>query len=295
MALEKNVRTLRDMIALDESCARRFDEAERLARSLFTLEDCVPLPGFTQDGTDYCAAVERTLNQLIWGTQKEARIAGEDAILRQIIYGIEKEPPIVIEDAFVPTPEEVMYLLSAAWLHDIGLIYGIFRGEKPGDLIEDTPKVMSLRNEHELRTVRYILEVWKLECGWSRDQKTWLSNVCIYHRRNRPIDTFDPVQIISKHDRRPVRLKVAATLLRTAVELTSNHDQHIEGRKERDLDERLLLRFYVPEFVSKEDVVDPILKLYRALNRYHIACGGSGFTIDDWQTFVPKGAHMEVS
>ena len=33
-----------------------------------------------------------------------------------------------------------------------------------------------------------------------------------------------------------------------------------------------------------------LVELYRALNAYHIACGGSGLVIDDWEVFVREYA-----
>jgi len=198
---ERVARTLRDVIEycdnqrLKEIFKQRLDEAERLANGLFEREDCAPLPYFTPHGASHCKAVEEYLNQIIWGT--------------------EGQPVTLGEYDFVPTPEEAMYLLSAARLHDIGMMYGIFYGEKPADLAGDTPRVMRLRDEHEMRTVRYIQDEWNL-FPWPAYEKTLLSVVCKYHRWHHPISTFDPVQIISKHDGRGVRLVVLAALLRLA-------------------------------------------------------------------------------
>lgn len=195
MVIEKEAKTLREMINCNSTCAQRFDEAERLAKSLFTRDDSVPLPYFTAHDASHSEAIEKNLNQIIWGT--------------------EKEPLSLTQYDFVPTPEEAMYLLSAAWLHDIGMWYGIREGEDPNDL-KDPAKVMELRREHEIRTVKYIHEVWRFECGWSPDEKTWLSNICAYHRRHRQIGTFEPSRIISRHDGRAVRLVALAALLRLA-------------------------------------------------------------------------------
>ena len=189
----KDLATLREVINRcdNQIFKRRVDEVERLATGLFR----IALPYFTPHEASHCEAVEKYLNQIIWGT--------------------EKEPVSLGENNFEPTPEEAMYLLSAAWLHDIGMMYGIFPGEKPSDLIGDTPRVMRLRDEHEMRTVRYIQDEWNL-FPWPAYEKTLVSVVCKYHRRHHPINTFDPVQIISEYDGKPVRLVLLAALLRLA-------------------------------------------------------------------------------
>lgn len=193
---EKDVRTLRDMVKLVETFAQLFDQAERLARALFCGQGCVPLPYFTPHDATHCEAVEKYLNWIIWGTEEKPLVLG-------------------LND-FRPTPEEAMYLLSSAWLHDIGMMYGIFQGEKPGDLTGNTQKVMILRNEHEFRASRYIHDVWKLFCEWEQNPKIWLSSLCVYHRRHHPISSFEPGSIISMHDGRPIRFVTLAALLRLA-------------------------------------------------------------------------------
>ena len=202
MEMEKDVRTLRDMVKLDETCAQKFGEAETLATSLFDRPECVFLPYFTPHDASHCQAIERYLDWIIWGTQEE--------------------PLPLSKNDFRPTPEEAMYLLSATWLHDIGMMYGIRDAEEASDLTNST-KVMELRREHELRAVKYIHEIWKLNCTWAEDEKAWLTNICAYHRRHRLISTFDPIEVISKYDQRPIRLVVLAALLRLAD--ASHEDQ----------------------------------------------------------------------
>lgn len=195
MEMEKDFRTLRDMVKLDKRCMQKFSEAEVLAKSLFDRPECVFLPYFTPHDASHCKAIERYLDWIIWGTQDEPLALGRND--------------------FRPTPEEAMYLLSATWLHDIGMMYGIRDGEDASELTNST-KVMELRREHEFRAVKYIHEVWKLNCTWAEDEKAWLTNICAYHRRHRLISTFDPIEVISKYDQRPIRLVVLAALLRLA-------------------------------------------------------------------------------
>ena len=195
MPPEKEAKTLREMVNRNSTFAQRFGEAERLAKSLSTRDDCIPLPYFTTHDETHSEAIEKYLNKIIWGTEEENLSLGE--------YDFE------------PTPEEAMYLLSAIWLHDIGMMYGIREGEDPSDL-KDLAKVMELRRDHDLRGVRYIHEVWKFECNWEPDEKNWLSDICAFHRRHRPIGTFKPGRVVSKYDGKPVRLVILAALLRLA-------------------------------------------------------------------------------
>jgi len=189
--MPNGVRSLRDTVKLDDACTRKFDQAERLAKSIFERDDCVPLPYFTPHEASHCEAVEKYLDQIIWGR-------GEPGPYD-----------------FVPTPEEATYLLSGVWLHDIGMMYGIREGENPNDL-RDYATVAELRRKHEVRTVRYIHEMWKWECTWSEEEKTLLTTICAYHRRHREISTLEPVRIASKYDAKPIRLVTLAALLRLA-------------------------------------------------------------------------------
>ena len=67
------------------------------------------MPFYTDHGEGHCQRVEEIVDQIVLGPPG-ARHAVDD-------------------HAFVPTPEEATYLLSAIWLHDIGMIYGIFPDE----------------------------------------------------------------------------------------------------------------------------------------------------------------------
>jgi hypothetical protein len=52
--------------------------------------------------------------------------------------------------------------------------------------------------------------------------------------------------------------------------------------------ERLHLEAEVDEFVDTEEVADALANLCYALNAYHIAAGGNGLAIDEWEVLVPK-------
>lgn len=266
--MTKNPRTLRSVIKASSVLFGKFREAERLSKDIFRekQEGKVPLPYFTNHQFEYCKAVEHSLDRIIF------------------------EKPV--EKDFIPTKEEALFLLAAAWLHDIGMIYGIFEGESPDDLIpyewEKFPvKAESMRREHELRTSHYILKEWKLNCSWPNKEKALLANLCHFHVKVHPLDYIEPSETTGSITGGRVRLRTLATLLRLAVELASTvSHHHVEAIEQKAPNERLLLRLYVEEFSPKDKVVEGIVNLYRALNKYHIACGGNGLIIDDWQTFV---------
>jgi hypothetical protein len=44
----------------------------------------------------------------------------------------------------------------------------------------------------------------------------------------------------------------------------------------------------VGEFAETEEVAEALANLCFALNAYHIAAGGSGLVIDDWEIRVPE-------
>jgi translation initiation factor 2B subunit (eIF-2B alpha/beta/delta family) len=119
------------------------------------------------------------------------------------------------EHDFDPSPEEAMYLLSGVWLHDIGMWHGIFDSDHPDEL-GDTRRVVKLRREHELRTARYIIDKWGKGHNWSDDERTLLSNICVFHRRHHPIKSFDPYKTKGRYADEAVRFAILAALLRLA-------------------------------------------------------------------------------
>ena len=192
----RSLSPLREVLSKSRYCKERVKEAENLAKSIYSGGEgkCVPLPYFTPHCMEHCEAVEGYLNWIIFG-------------------GEEQNNP---NRDFVPTPEEVMYLLAGAKLHDIGMMYGIFQNENPHDLADNPGLCNKIRNEHETRTTGYILNVWKLHCGWSNREKEFLTNICHFHRRKHNIEGFEPTETISEISGLPVRLKVLAALLRLA-------------------------------------------------------------------------------
>lgn len=186
---------LRTVVNQNMTCAKLFKEAEALAKSIFEDPQYVPLPFYTEHRKGHCQALERLLDQIIW--------RNGDGVLDK-------------RQDFIPSPEEAMYLLSAVWLHDIGMWYGTLGNEQPGDILRGS-KVIKLRDQHEVRTARYILEKWVKDCSWEPQEKEWLSNICVYHRRHHPMNSFEPVKENGLRIRnKQIRLSVLAALLRLA-------------------------------------------------------------------------------
>lgn len=182
---------LRGVVKDNKTCAKLFGEAETLAKGIFKSGDYVPLPFYTEHGEGHCQKLEHYLELIIW--PKNGELGPHE---------------------FDPSPEEAMYLLSAVWLHDIGMWHGLFDSDLPGDLKEEKT-VIKLREMHEFRTARYIHEKWTKNCSWQADEKDWLSNICVHHRRKHPISKFQPFKESGRYETDGhVRLGVLAAILR---------------------------------------------------------------------------------
>ena len=184
---------LRKILALSQDCQQRFEEAEKLAYGIFKDPEgrYVPLPFFTPHGTLHCQVVEAFLDEIL--------SSGTDP-----------------NKDFIPNSEEAVFLLAGVWIHDIGMMYGIYPGEQASDLVNNPDFSAKLRNEHEIRTTRHILNEWRLECNWSYEEKAILANICHFHRKKNNINDFVPAVITGKITGEPVRIKVIAALLRIA-------------------------------------------------------------------------------
>ena len=189
-----NSSKLRLVLKQDKTCVQLFEEAEALAKGIFRGGHCVPLPFYTEHGEEHCKAVESFLDHIIWKNG---------------------EAEIDEKHDFIPSAEEAMYILSAVWLHDIGMWYGIF-GKERAEQIRSKQRVIKLRERHEFRTSQYIQEEWTADCTWSRIEKEWLANICVYHRGHHPMSSFEPVKESGRYGADHVRLGVLAALLRLA-------------------------------------------------------------------------------
>jgi hypothetical protein len=160
------------VLASSQYCQDRFREAEKLAYGIFQNPQghYVPLPFYTAHGIEHCQAVE--------------------ALLDEILSGVD-DP----NKSFIPNADEAMFLLSGAWVQDIGMMYGIYLGEQASDLANNLDYCAKLRDEHEVRTAWHLLHEWRIECQWNEDQKAILANICYFHRKKNSIDDCVPMVI----------------------------------------------------------------------------------------------------
>jgi len=192
----QEIKSLRGVLAQLKECEDKFLEAEKLALKIFDKDNpqYKPLPYFTPDPISHCMTVEKYLNMIIWGgnIQKD--------------WGVR----------FEPTPEEAMYLLAGVWLHEIGLMYGIFEGENNDDLEGEIDLCKKLFESYELRSTKYLLDIWhrEKECNWEYEEILHLRNLC-YSKRGKAIEELQPGEFFGV-DGRPIRIRVIAAVIRLA-------------------------------------------------------------------------------
>jgi hypothetical protein len=104
------------------------------------------------------------------------------------------------------TEWEKFFLLGSAWLHDLGMLNGIFPRE--GEIAETT-----IRDEHHLRSQRYI-ENQPVDCGITESQAQIFGLLAKFHRRR--CDIFDCPLSVSIEGGLTVRVRLLAAYLRLA-------------------------------------------------------------------------------
>ena len=187
-------RSLREVVGRSPECGTLLWQAEELAKYLLSIgQNRQPLPFFTDHTIEHCRRVEEILDQITFGPRNGQREFDKHR-------------------AFIPNAEEAMYLLSATYLHDIGMMYGVFSEE-------DRPLSQTawerFREGHERRSAKYILNCWGLNCDWTQAEKVYLGNLCIFHRRRHNLSEMEPV-IVTGRTGETVRLRDLAALLRLA-------------------------------------------------------------------------------
>ncbi len=86
------------------------------------------------------------------------------------------------------------------------------------------------------------------------------------------------IYAVSTTTGKPITLELAQAVLQGRVRSTG-----------------LKLRVYLSEFAQHDTVADELIQLCRDLNAYHIAIGGDGFVIDDFEMFMPAPEFVEIS
>ncbi|QNN23329.1 translation initiation factor eIF-2B [Planctomycetales bacterium ZRK34] len=188
---------LREIVREDSLCSKRFEEAQALAIGLYDPNQPPHpkqlIPYFTEHRIPHLITVEDLANRLLFGEPNEDDLSEANWLL-------------------TPYAEEAMYLLSAIWLHDIGLIAGIF----PTDQVGPTTDWREIRDTHEDRAANYILNGWHEYCRqWGPNQKKNLAEIVIYHRQKWDLAEMTCPNIIG--DTCPnVRRRELAAVLRLA-------------------------------------------------------------------------------
>lgn len=122
---------------------------------------------------------------------------------------------------------EWFILLSAIWLHEIGMIIGLFDDDEK-QYNENADKfALSVRNEHHERSVRYIKEMHKT-LKITR-YKEFISQCCLHHRKYVAL----PKQKFATHKNERINLNLLIAYLRLALAI--HLDQKVEDDKLFDL------------------------------------------------------------
>jgi len=142
------------------------------------------LPYYTPHGPEHCEAVENLIHQIIPGRRHE-----------QLTY------------------EEKFYLLSAAWLHDIGMLPYVVAALL--DKNEQIPHEHLIRKRHHLISEEYVVKYW-YELKVDESDKEILGQLCRYHRRSEDIEECRENFLVPGHK---ARLRLLAAYLRIADSL----------------------------------------------------------------------------
>ncbi len=119
-----------------------------------------------------------------------------------VIEGIHK----LIPDAQkVLSENEYFLLIASAWLHDIGMIPGLFQDDSK--VPDDKDEYLRIRASHHLRSREYIIKEHN-RFGLSEKEAKMVGLICKYHRRREDI-----TEVSNLYD---IRLQVLAAYLRLA-------------------------------------------------------------------------------
>lgn len=163
-----------------ENYPERWKEVVGLWRSLFKEHrDFYPVAKEFEPHiqAEHCVAIEELLDRIIYGTRSGTTMA----------YG-----------SFVPTAREALLLVSAVWLHPIGLLWGLKEDEFPAApkkrpartassaaaprIVHRLPKendhLEELAVDYHQRTAEYLTDIWKKHQTWSDEDRKLLADLC---------------------------------------------------------------------------------------------------------------------
>jgi translation initiation factor 2B subunit (eIF-2B alpha/beta/delta family) len=122
---------------------------------------------------------------------------------------------------------EWFILLSAIWLHEIGMIIGLFEDDEKHYISNADKFALSVRNKHHERSVHYLNKMH--ETLKITRHKELIAECCFRHRKYIPL----PKQEFATQERERINLNLLIAYLRLALAI--HLDQEVEDEKLFDL------------------------------------------------------------
>lgn len=195
-----------------------FTNIQKKVTEMYKEEIDPPLAYFTPHGPEHCKAVENLIYKLI-----------PDKLYRSL-----KE-------------EERFFLLSSAWLHDIGMLRSVYKSLRitNSDIKDDDD--ITIRDQHHLTAEKYIVENYTKFISFvlseSNDYKDYesdkyaIATLAKYHRRRENIDNCPVTLPIRYFD---FRIQLLAAYLRLADAL------HIDSSRTSSFAYAICLAYNIP-------------------------------------------------
>lgn len=188
---------------LSDEFGKRLEEIRKKVKEFHEAKQKISQPKwFTPHGDSHCEAVERLLHQLL----------PENLYLKI-------------------TENERFFLLASAWLHDIGMLKGIF-GED-----DETARDEKIRDEHHLRSEKFLINNYP-DVGIKESEKEAFGILARFHRRRCPLSDCPEEVFLPEHG--TLHLKLLAAYLRLADAL------HVDQSRAPDAQYAISLAYDIP-------------------------------------------------
>lgn len=168
-----------DWLRSAPALGRRLMTIRRKVKELHQ-EHEMPLAHYTPHGVAHLRAVEDILHRLLPG--QTCRMFSED---------------------------ELFFLLASAWLHDIGMLKGIF----PSDTMDSNVRDAAIRNQHHTRSEDFITDHFAA-CGLRESEAAAMGILARFHRRRASIEQCCETLEVPGHG--VIRPRLLAAFLRLA-------------------------------------------------------------------------------
>lgn len=171
---------------LPEDLGDRLTHIKQFVKHLLdTKKDIPQIQYYTPHGIEHCQAVEDIMHKLIPGECHKN--LGES---------------------------EKFFLLGSAWLHDVGMLRGIFPNQKELNLSDD-----EIRDNHHRRSEEFLISHYR-KVGIKEFEASAFALLARYHRRRCPINECPEYLPVPEHG--SLRLRLLAAYLRLADALHIN-------------------------------------------------------------------------